>query len=47
MAATALLTVAAERAGDLRPGSFRVALLDALDEVTAEDVAEEVDLRWE
>lgn len=47
VAATALLTVAAERAGDLRPGSFRVALLDALDEVTAEDVAEEVDLRWE
>ena len=43
----ARLPRAAERAGHLRPGSFRVALLDALDEVTAEDVAREVALRWE
>jgi len=45
VAATALLTVAADRAGDLRPGSFKVALVDALDEVTPTDVAREVDLR--
>lgn len=45
VAATGLLTVAADRAGDLGPGSFRVALLDALDEVTPTEVAREVDLR--
>lgn len=45
VAATALLTVAAERVGHLRPGSFKVALIDALDEVTPEDLAAEVDLR--
>lgn len=45
VAATALLTVAADRVGGLRPGSFKVALVDALDEVTPADVAREVDLR--
>lgn len=44
VAATALLTVAANRAGDLGPGSFRVALLDALAALTPEDVAQEVEL---
>lgn len=47
VAATALLTVASERVGHLRPGSFRVALLDALDEVGADEVAAEVQLSWE
>lgn len=45
VAGTALLTVAAERVGDLRPGSFKVALVDALDEVSLEDVAAGVVLR--
>lgn len=44
VAATALLTVASERVGHLRPGSFRVGLLDALDEVTPAEVADEVRL---
>lgn len=47
VAATALLTVAADRVGHLRPGSFKVALLDALDEVTADEVGREVSLTWE
>lgn len=47
VAATALLTVAADRVGDLRPGSFKVALLDALDEVTADEVSREAALTWE
>lgn len=45
VAATALLTVAAERVGDRRPGSFKVALVDALDEVAADEVGREVGLR--
>lgn len=44
VAATALLTVAAERVGPLRPGSFKVGLVDALDEVTGTEVGEGVDL---
>lgn len=44
IAATALLTVAAERVGRLGPGSFKTALVDALDEVSPDDVAREVDL---
>lgn len=47
VAATALLTVAADRVGDLRPGSFKIGLLDALDEVTADEVGQEVSLTWE
>lgn len=47
VSATALLTIASERVGHLRPGSFRVGLLDALDEVTPHDVAREVDLSWQ
>ena len=47
VAATALLTVAADRVGDLRPGSFKVALLDALDEVTADEVGREMMLTCE
>lgn len=46
VAATALLTVASERVAHLRPGSFRVGLLDALDEVGADEVAREVRLAW-
>lgn len=46
VAATALLTVASDRVGHLRPGSFRVALVDALDEVTPADIAREVGLSW-
>ncbi|WP_068325848.1 hydroxyethylthiazole kinase [Janibacter terrae] len=46
VAATALLTVASERVAHLRPGSFRVGLLDALDEVGADEVAGEVRLAW-
>ncbi|WP_153506235.1 hydroxyethylthiazole kinase [Cumulibacter manganitolerans] len=45
VAATALLTVAAERAGDLPPGSFRIGLLDALHAVDSDEIAEAVDLR--
>lgn len=44
LAATALLTVAADRAGHLGPGSFRIALLDALDALAPHDVAREVEL---
>ena len=47
VAATALLTVASERAGHLGPGSFRIALLDALDDVTPWEVAEGVAIAWE
>lgn len=47
VAATALLTVASERIGHLRPGSFRVALVDALDEVSPDDVSQGVGLSWE
>lgn len=47
VAATAWLTIASERVGHLRPGSFRIGLLDALDEVTPSEVAQEVDLSWE
>ena len=47
VAATAWLTIASERVGHLRPGSFRIGLLDALDEVTPSEVAEGVDLSWE
>lgn len=47
VAATSLLTVAAEVAGETAagPGSFRVALLDALYAVTPDDVAGRVVLR--
>jgi hydroxyethylthiazole kinase len=38
--------VASERVAHLRPGSFRVGLLDALDEVGADEVAGEVRLAW-
>lgn len=44
LAATAHLTVAAELAGPLGPGSFRVALLDALASATPEEIAERVRL---
>lgn len=44
VAATALLTVAAERAGDVGPGSFRAALLDALDALDPAAVGEWVSL---
>lgn len=46
VAATALLTVAADTVGQPRPGSFKTALVDALDAVSARDVAREVDLSW-
>lgn len=47
VAATALLVRAGERAAEVtdRPGSFRAALLDALDELLPEEVAEDVRLR--
>lgn len=47
VAATALLTVAADRVGAVGPGSFRVSLLDALDAVSAAEVGDEVGLAWE
>ncbi|WP_435202799.1 hydroxyethylthiazole kinase [Janibacter sp. GS2] len=47
VAATALLTVAADRVGSLAPGSFKVALIDALDAVSADEVGREVGLAWE
>lgn len=47
VAATALLTVAADRVGAVGPGSFRTALLDALDAVTAQNVGDGVGLAWE
>ena len=46
VAATALLTVASDRVGPMGPGSFKVALVDALDAVTGDEVAAEVDLSW-
>lgn len=46
VAATALLTVASERVTHPGPGSFRVALLDALDALTPAEVAQEVRLSW-
>lgn len=46
VAATALLTCASERAGLAGPGTFRVTLLDAIDAVSADEVAASVDLRW-
>ncbi|KRE35767.1 hydroxyethylthiazole kinase [Janibacter sp. Soil728] len=46
VAATALLTVASERVAHLGPGSFRVALLDALDAVEPHEVAQGVRLSW-
>ncbi|MFX4285616.1 hydroxyethylthiazole kinase [Janibacter sp. G349] len=46
VAATALLTVASDRVRATGPGSFRIGLLDALDAVTGDEVAAEVDLAW-
>ncbi|MFC7485167.1 hydroxyethylthiazole kinase [Knoellia sp. CPCC 206453] len=48
VAATALLTVAAERAvaSAKGPGSFRIGLLDALNAVSADEVATRVRLTW-
>lgn len=48
VAATALLTVAAERAAveGVGPGTFRIRLLDALDAVSADEVATKVRLEW-
>lgn len=48
VAATALLTVAAEVAGSEGngPGTFRIALLDALNAVTPDEVATSVRLAW-
>ncbi|WP_134323063.1 hydroxyethylthiazole kinase [Cumulibacter soli] len=46
LAATALLTVASERCGGRGPGSFRIALLDALYESNPSDISKEVSLRW-
>lgn len=46
IAATAMITIAAEYAGDRSPGSFRVALLDALDTLDGEQVAAGLDLSW-
>lgn len=45
LAATALLTVASERCTGLGPGSFRTALLDALHEITPDEVATGAELR--
>lgn len=46
LAATALLTVASERCGGRGPGSFRVALVDALYESDPSDISDGVSLRW-
>ncbi|KGN37215.1 hydroxyethylthiazole kinase [Knoellia subterranea] len=47
VAATALLTCAADRTSAAGPGSFRIELLDALAEIGPDEVAEAVDLRCE
>ncbi|MGL4745620.1 MAG: hydroxyethylthiazole kinase [Dermatophilaceae bacterium] len=46
VAATALLTVAAERAVGSGPGTFRVGLLDSLAGVSPDQVADGADLAW-
>ncbi|MGL5866634.1 MAG: hydroxyethylthiazole kinase [Dermatophilaceae bacterium] len=46
VAATAMLTVAAEHAVGLGPGTFRAGLLDSLASVSPDQVADEAALRW-